>query len=58
MKILKDVIVSLSEFEDQRDGLGLKDCPSAPTHAHENTTNEAVVEHGVQVDTLVGHGCR
>lgn len=60
MKILKDGIASLAEFEEQRDGLGLEDHPgaivNATTDAHETMRNGAEGEQGGQVDTLAGLG--
>lgn len=50
MKILKDGIASLTEFEEQRDGLGLEDRPgaivNATTDADETMRNGAKGEQG------------
>lgn len=58
MKILKEGIASLAEFDEQRDGLALKDRPSGvdcdAVVATNNGTGHDIIAPEMQNNTLVG----
>lgn len=60
MKLIRDGIAALAEYEDQRDGLGVEDRPAVAVAVAEKSTEliPADVDAGqcMDVDTLVGLG--
>lgn len=60
MKVIRDGIAALAEYEDHRDGLGREDRPEEPRNAAEKTTvvipDEDHAAGEMRLDTLVGPG--